>query len=51
MEWMIGLLFVLELFLPLPLKDHRGRNRGFPTATLALVLINVLVHFSIDHSG
>ena len=47
MEWMIGLLFLLELVLPLPLKDDRGRYRGVPTATLALVLINVLVHFSI----
>ena len=43
MDWMIGLLFLLEMVLPLPLKDNRGRYRGFPAATAALVLINVIV--------
>lgn len=41
---MIGLLFLLELVLPLPLKDNRGRHRGFPVATSSLVIINVVVH-------
>jgi len=43
MDWMIGLLFLLELILPFPLKDNRGQHRGFPAATAALVLINVVV--------
>src|SRR3990170_2219376 len=47
MEWMFGLLIILELVLPLPLKDQRGKNRGFPVATTALVCINVLVHIAV----
>jgi membrane associated rhomboid family serine protease len=43
MSWMYGLLIILELVLPIPLKDDRGKNRGFPVATATLVAINVLV--------
>jgi membrane associated rhomboid family serine protease len=47
MEWMIGLLFLLELVFPLPLKDNRGRHRGYPVATMSLVAINVVVHAAL----
>lgn len=43
MKALIGLLYVLELVLPLPLKDKRGRHRGFPIATASLVVLNVTV--------
>jgi len=43
MDWMLGLLLLLEMVLPLPLKDNRGQYRGFPAATAALVFINVMV--------
>ena len=47
MEWMIGLLILLELVFPLPLKDTRGQHRGFPIATTALVLINIIVFIAM----
>jgi membrane associated rhomboid family serine protease len=47
MEWMIGLLSVLELVLPIPIKDSRGRHRGFPVATVSLVIINVIVYVAL----
>jgi membrane associated rhomboid family serine protease len=47
MEWMTGLLFLLELVLPLPLKDERGRHRGFPVATATLVITNVVIYVAV----
>jgi membrane associated rhomboid family serine protease len=47
MSWIIPLLFLLELVLPLPLKDNRGQYRGFPIATAALVGINIIVHIIV----
>jgi membrane associated rhomboid family serine protease len=47
MEWMIGLLFLLEMVLPIPIKDKRGRQGGYPAATLSLVAINVIVHLAL----
>jgi membrane associated rhomboid family serine protease len=44
---MIGLLFILELVLPIPLKDNRGRHRGYPVATVSLVVINLIVHLAM----
>jgi membrane associated rhomboid family serine protease len=47
MEWLVGLLILLELVLPIPLKDRRGRHRGFPVATTTLLAINVFVHVAV----
>jgi len=48
MEWMVGLLIVLELIFPIPLKDSRGQHRGFPAATTALVFLNVWVFLAVS---
>lgn len=48
MEWMVGLLIVLELVLPIPIKDSRGKHGGFPAATTALVTLNVFVFLAVS---
>jgi membrane associated rhomboid family serine protease len=48
MEWMLGLLVVLELVFPIPLKDSRGKHRGFPVATTTLVVLNVFVFLAVS---
>ena len=40
---------VLSLVFLLPIKDDRGRYRSFPTMTVALVLLNTVVHVLIHY--
>ena len=47
MEWMHGLLILLELIFPIPLKDDRDPHRGFPWATTSLLILNAFVYIVV----
>jgi membrane associated rhomboid family serine protease len=42
--FLLMLDYLLSLAYLLPLKDDRGHYRSFPTMTLAIVLLNTLIH-------
>jgi membrane associated rhomboid family serine protease len=48
MSFLLYIIFIMLLiFDPLPIRDRRGRSRGFPWVTFSLVVINVVVHVSL----
>lgn len=48
--FLLMLDYLLSLVFLLPLKDDRGRYRSFPYMTLALVLLNTVVHVLVHHA-
>lgn len=44
MSFIAFLLILSQLVFLLPIKDRRGRSRGFPFITVSLVILNTLIH-------